>query len=211
VSRAAGPAGVSRPGVRPGHGAGVLCVLAASVLWGTAATFARPSGRWRSAPPRWGLGGLLQALTATPRIASERARLCANRGVPLTGAAAVAVFPLAFYTSMRLAGVAAGTVVSIGSAPLAAALIERTVDRQRLPARSVAAIVAGLAGIVLLCAAEGAQAQAGPGTAAATVAGVCLGLVVGLTYALYSWAAHRLMRRGAGRRRVMAGSGKLGG
>ena len=30
----------------------------------------------------------------------------------------MAVYPLAFYTSMRLAGVAVGTVVSIGSAPL---------------------------------------------------------------------------------------------
>ena len=205
---------MSRPGARPGHGAGVLCVLAASVLWGTtgtAATFAPAVGPLAIGAAAMGLGGLLQALTAAPRIASERARLRANRGVLLTGAAAVAVFPLAFYTSMRLAGVAAGTVVSIGSAPLAAALIERTVDRQRLPARSVAAIVAGLAGIVLLCAAEGAQAQAGPGTAAATVAGVCLGLVAGLTYALYSWAAHRLMRRGVGRRAAMGGIFGLGG
>jgi drug/metabolite transporter, DME family len=47
----------------------------------------------------------------------------ANPSIRLTYAI-VAVFPLAFYSSMRMAGVAARTVVSIGSAALAAALIE---------------------------------------------------------------------------------------
>ena len=50
----------------------------------------------------------------------------------MLSAVAVAVFPLAFYTSMRLAGVAVGTVVAIGSAPAAAAVIERLADRTPL-------------------------------------------------------------------------------
>ena len=50
-------------------------------------------------------------------------------------AGAVAVYPLAFYSSMRLAGVAVGTVVSIGSGSLAAALIERVVDHRPLSRR----------------------------------------------------------------------------
>src|SRR6516165_8949550 len=58
-----------------------------------------------------GLGGLLQALTATGPITRHRAELHAQRPVVLLGGAAVAVYPLAFYTSMRLAGVAVGTVV----------------------------------------------------------------------------------------------------
>jgi drug/metabolite transporter, DME family len=189
-------------------------VLAASMLWGTtgtAATFAPAVGPLAIGAAAMGLGGLLQALTAAPRVAGERAGLRANRGVLAAGAAAVAVYPLAFYTSMRLAGVAVGTVVSIGSAPLAAALIERTVDRQRLPARAVAAVVLGMSGIVLLCLAEGTRAHTGVGTAAATVLGVGLGLAAGLTYALYSWAAHRLMRRGVGRRAAMGGIFGLGG
>ena len=205
---------MARKGQGGGAGAGVLCVLGTSVLWGTtgtAATFAPAVGPLAIGAAAMGLGGLLQALTAARRIAGERAGLRANRGVLVIGALAVAVYPLTFYTSMRLAGVAAGTVVSIGSAPLAAALIERTVDRQRLPGRSVAAIVLGMAGIVLLCAAEGARAHAGAGSAAATVAGVGLGLVAGVTYALYSWAAHRLMRRGVGRRAAMGGIFGLGG
>lgn len=207
---------MTRPVAHPGHGAraGALCVLAASVLWGTtgtAATFAPAVSPLTIGAAAMGLGGLLQALTAAPRIAGERAGLRANRGVLAAGAAAVAVYPLAFYSSMRLAGVAAGTVVSIGSAPLAAALIERTMDRQRLPARAVTAIALGMAGIVLLCVAEGARAQAGPGGAAGTVLGVVLGLAAGVTYALYSWAAHRLMRRGVGRRAAMGGILGLGG
>ena len=47
------------------------------------------------------------------------------------GSVAVATYPLAFYSSMHLAGVAVGTVVSIGSAPLASAVIERIVDKRR--------------------------------------------------------------------------------
>ncbi len=45
---------------------------------------------------------------------------------------------------------------------------------------------------------EAAGAHSGPGahSAGETVLGVGLGLVAGLTYALYSWAAHRLISRG---------------
>src|SRR5699024_5313243 len=42
-------------------------------------------------------------------------------------------------------------------------------------------------------------------------AGVGLGLVAGATYALYSWAAHRLMSRGIGRAAAMGSVFGLGG
>lgn len=114
-------------------GAGSLCVLAASLLWGTtgtAATFAPGVGPLAIGAVAMGLGGLLQALVAAPRIARQAPRLRARRGTVLLGALAVAVYPLAFYSSMHLAGVAVGTVVSIGMAPLASAVIERVVDRR---------------------------------------------------------------------------------
>jgi drug/metabolite transporter, DME family len=86
-----------------------------------------------------GLGGLLQTLAAARPITRQRAALHAQRRLVLLGGAAVAVYPLAFYTSMRLAGVAVGTVVSIGSAPLAAALAERVIDQHRLTAAGCSA------------------------------------------------------------------------
>ncbi|MFF5020735.1 MULTISPECIES: hypothetical protein [Micrococcus] len=45
---------------------------------------------------------------------------------------AVAVYPLAFYSSMHWAGVAIGSVVSLASAPLASGLLERIVEHRRL-------------------------------------------------------------------------------
>ncbi|MEW2295839.1 EamA family transporter [Streptomyces sp. NPDC006743] len=180
---------------------GSVCVLMASVLWGTtgtAATFAPGVGPLAIGAVAMGLGGLLQALVAAPRIARQAPRLRARGGVVLLGALAVGAYPLAFYTSMRLAGVAAGTVVSIGSAPLASAVVERVVDGRRLTRRWTAGAALGLSGTALLCAAEATRSPSGPGapSAASTVLGVGLGLVAGLTYALYSWAAHRLISGG---------------
>jgi drug/metabolite transporter, DME family len=129
----------------------------------------------------------------------------------LVGGAAVAVYPLAFYTSMRLAGIAVGTVVSIGSAPLASALAERVVDQRRLTIRWMAGAALGLAGIVLLCLAEATRPRPGHPAAWPVVLGVGLGLVAGVTYATYSWAAHRLMGRGVRPRAAMGAIFGLGG
>ncbi|MFE7932367.1 DMT family transporter [Streptomyces sp. NPDC057456] len=196
--------------------AGPLCVLVASVLWGTtgtAATFAPAVGPLAIGAAAMGLGGLLQALVAAPRIAREMSALRAQRAVVVLGALAVAAYPLAFYTSMRMAGVAAGTVVSIGSAPLASAVIERAVDGRRLTRRWTTGAAMGLSGTVLLCVAEAAQAHSGAGARSvrSTVLGVGLGLVAGFTYALYSWAAHRLISRGVTSGAAMGAVFGLGG
>ncbi|MFF2507501.1 DMT family transporter [Streptomyces sp. NPDC058067] len=176
-------------------------MLVASVLWGTtgtAATFAPTVGPLAIGAAAMGLGGLLQALMAAPRIAREASGLRARRGVVALGALAVGAYPLAFYTSMHLAGVAAGTVVSIGSAPLASALVERAVDGRRLTRRWMTGAAMGLCGTVLLCVAEAARSHSGSDarSVASTVLGIGLGLVAGFTYALYSWAAHRLISSG---------------
>ncbi|MGW0788749.1 DMT family transporter [Streptomyces sp. NPDC002911] len=182
-------------------GLGSLCVLMASVLWGTtgtAATFAPAVGPLAIGAAAMGVGGLLQALVAAPRIARQTSRLRTQPGAIALGALAVGVYPLAFYSSMHLAGVAAGTVVSIGSAPLASAVIEGTVDGRRLTRRWMTGAALGLSGTVLLCVAEATTAHSAPGTRSVgeTVLGVGLGLVAGLTYALYSWSAHRLISDG---------------
>jgi len=193
---------------------GTLCVLAASVLWGTtgtAATFAPGAGPLAIGAAAMGLGGLLQALTAARPVTRERAALSAQRRLVLLGGLTVAVYPLAFYTSMRLAGVAVGTVVSIGSGPLASALAERVLDRNRLTARWLAGAALGLAGMLLLCLAEAAEPHQGHASAGATLLGVALGLVAGTTYALYTWAAHRLIGRGVSTRATMGAVFGLGG
>ncbi|MET9918165.1 EamA family transporter [Streptomyces sp. NPDC006435] len=209
---------MTRPahGHAAGAGAGVFAVLLASVLWGTtgtAATLAPQVGPLAIGAAAMGAGGLLQALLAGRRIVRDRAALAARWRTVLLGGAGVALYPLAFYTSMRLAGVAVGTVVSIGSAPLASALLERVADRRSLSRRWTAGAALGLTGTVLLCAAEAARAGAGSGTGSAgrTVVGVALGLVAGATYAVYAWAAHRLITRGIASRAAMGAVFGLGG
>jgi drug/metabolite transporter, DME family len=198
-------------------GRGTACVLAASVLWGTtgtAATFAPTVGPLAIGAAAMGLGGLLQALTAVAPVTRQRAALRVQWRLVVLGGAAVAVFPLAFYTSMRVAGVAVGTVVSIGSAPLASALAERVIDRHRLTGRWMAGAALGLAGIVALCLGQitGARAgHAGHVAAWSTMFGVGLGLAAGTTYAIYSWAAHRLIGRGMTTRAAMGSVFGLGG
>nr|WP_051866407.1 DMT family transporter [Streptomyces griseus] len=191
-------------------------MLAASLLWGTtgtAATFAPEVGPLAIGAVAMGLGGLLQALSATRQITHQVGRLRERRGTVLLGAASVAVYPLAFYSSMHLAGVAVGTVVSIGTAPLASALIERVADGRRLTRRWILAATLGLLGTVLLCVAEAAHApdDTGRASTAGTLLGIGLGIVAAATYALYSWAAHRLITRHIPSRAAMGAVFGLGG
>ncbi|MFB7165243.1 DMT family transporter [Streptomyces sp. NPDC056242] len=191
-------------------------MLAASLLWGTtgtAATFAPDVGPLAIGAVAMGLGGLLQALIAAPQIAAHASRLRDQRGTIVLGAVSVAVYPLAFYSSMHLAGVAVGTVVSIGTAPLASSLIERVIDGRRLTRRWTLAASLGLLGTALLCIAEATHATDGTSrtSLAGTFLGIGLGLVAAATYALYSWAAHRLITRQIPSRAAMGAVFGLGG
>lgn len=195
------------------YGIGVAAVLFSSVVWGTtgtAATFAPEVGPAAIGAAAMGVGGLMQALLAGGGVARALPALARNWRLLILGGLAVGVYPLAFYASMRLAGVTVGTVVTIGSAPLLSALIECVFDRARLSRRWLAGAVIGLLGMALLCVAEGGP---GPGAAGqgATIAGIALGLVGGLTYALYSWTARGLMLRGIPSRVAMGATFGIGG
>lgn len=192
---------------------GALCVVAASVLWGTtgtAATFAPSVSPLAIGAVAMGIGGLLQALYAASAIKGQWPGLLDRWRLLSLGAAAVAVYPLAFYSSMRLSGVAVGTVVSIGSAPVAAALIERLADGKLLTRRWTTGALVGVSGAALLSFAGHAPAGS-PGGSWGSFAGIALGLVAGATYALYSWAAHRLIGGGVSSRAAMGAVFGLGG
>ncbi|WP_448638556.1 DMT family transporter [Geodermatophilus sp. URMC 63] len=194
---------------------GSACVLAAAVLWGTtgtAAALAPGVGSLAVGAAAMGVGGLLQAAAASRVVRVHRAALAGQWPTLAVSAAAVAVYPLAFYTSMRLAGVTVGTVVSIGSAPVAAALVERVVDHQLLSRRWALGAAAGVLGVLALALARaGEQGAASAGAGARPVLGIGLGLLAGLTYAVYSWGAARVMRRGLPSRPVMGAVFGAGG
>ncbi|CAL9375402.1 hypothetical protein SUDANB121_00955 [Nocardiopsis dassonvillei] len=191
--------------------AGVAAITLASVLWGTtgtAATFAPQAGPLAIGSAALGVGGLLQALVALPALAAARPRLRENLPLVAVGALSVGVYPLAFYGSMHLAGVAVGTVVSLASAPLASGLLELVVQRRPLSRWWVPTALLGILGGVLLCVSTTAGPAGPPG---GTAAGVVLGLVAGAAYAAYSWAVHTLMGRGVGRAASMGAVFGAGG
>ncbi|WP_336857434.1 DMT family transporter [Sinomonas albida] len=179
-----------------GHSLGMVCVLLASILWGTTGTASALAG---SVSPlamgaaSMGVGGLLLAATSAPQIASSSRLLAASWPLVIVGGAAVALYSVAFYTSMRLAGVAIGTAVSIGGAPVASAVLERFLDGRRLTPQWAAGATLGVVGAVLLSFARGGD---GGGESTQTAAGVLLGVLAASTYAGYSWTSHRLMRLG---------------
>ena len=180
---------------------GMAAVMAAACLWGTTgvtASLAPEVGPLAIGAAAMGGGGLLQALLASPEIGRCAGRIRRRLGFIVLAGLSVALYPLAFYGSMRLAGITAGTVISIGAAPAMAALIEWAASGRRPSGRFGAAAALGAAGIGLIAAGRSGAASGG-----SSAAGILCALLAALTYAYYSWAAARLMRGGIPRKAAM--------
>ncbi|MBM6622387.1 EamA family transporter [Micrococcaceae bacterium RIT802] len=190
---------------------GVAAVLIASLLWGTtgtAATFAPTAGPLALGAAALGVGGLLQAALAFTALSRSWAVLRQHAALVISGAAAVFVYPLAFYSSMHLSGVAIGTVASLASAPIASGVLERLLEGRRLGPWWALATLLGLAGSVLLCL---SKMEYSPGAVLPVVAGIGLGMLAGSAYAMYSWTVHRLMGHQLGRAASMGAVFGVGG
>ena len=191
------------------RGSGAWALILASLLWGTTGTAASllPS---TVSPLAVGastmtVGGALLFLTsARPSVAAIRDAV--SRRWLLIGALGVVVYPLAFYASMDLAGVAIGNVVSLGSGPVFAALLERVFERRSLSRRWLLCTAVAIVGIALL--AFGGHGS--PSGGGAVIPGILLGLLAGLAYALYTWASSRAIATGQSSRGVMGGMFGLG-
>lgn len=201
----------------PQRAAGAICVLLAATLWGstgTAAALAPGVSPLAVGAAAMGFGGLLQGLIAARPIAARMPELRSRRSMILLGAVAIAIYPLAFYSSMRLAGVAVGTVISIGLAPLIAAAIERVVDHRPLSRRWLISTAVSLLGICALAVSHATGDHSSPdllGGRWRPLLGIGSAVIAAGTYALYSWAAARLMRRGLPSRTAMGAMFGLGG
>ena len=189
------------------HAPGAWALILASLLWGTtgtAASFLPPSvSPIAIGASTMAVGGLLLFVTSA-RSARAAIRDAASRRWLLLGALGVVAYPLAFYSSMHLAGVAIGNVVSLGTGPVFAALLEWLFERRR-PSLLWALCTAGAVGGIVLLAAGGDVAHA-----PAVIPGVLLGLVAGLSYALYTYCSSRGIRAGQPPRAVMGGMFGLG-
>ncbi|GAA5630830.1 hypothetical protein Acal02_01445 [Acinetobacter calcoaceticus] len=179
---------------------GFIAVLVASILWGTtgtAASYAPNLSPLAIGAIAMGGGGLLQALLAHKNIRSHLPQIRSYYPLLLIGMVSVAIYPLAFYSSMRMAGITIGTVVSIGSAPLFTALLEKFFDKKALSSQWFISFIFGVAGVLLLTIGESHSQGTSQNIATdQKTIGIILGLIAALTYSLYSWAAKKMIDRG---------------
>jgi drug/metabolite transporter, DME family len=180
-------------------------VLLGAAAWGstgTAAHFAPASASSLSiGAARIALGGALLfglAVASSDGRQAVRAVLAggaADRSGLVLAAIAVGGYQLCFFTAVRETGVAIGTVVAIGSAPVFTGVLSRLTGGPP-PSRTwllaTAAAVAGCAVLVTGGHAAGASPQ-----------GVALALAAGLCYSVYAVAAARLISAGHPERAVM--------
>ncbi|MBN9186008.1 MAG: EamA family transporter [Microbacterium sp.] len=180
----------------------VLAVVAAAVLFGTTGT-AQALGPEATTPLSVGMARLVVGGTGLALIAAIAAAMRRRReGMPprragrdyvfaaLTAIAFVAYQPLFFLGTDRN-GVAVGTVVALGSAPVLAGLLEWAVRRRGPRAAWVGATALATIGVVLL--AFGGDGAAGSG---ADPVGLLGSLGAGASFAVFAVCQRRLLDAG---------------
>jgi DME family drug/metabolite transporter len=183
------------PDISPlGVGAARIAVGAA-LLALVAALLARRNRSGPGAGPGPGAGAAAGAGTGKARW---------SRTPVLLGGLGVAGYQLSFFAAVADTGVAVGTVVALGSAPVFAGLLSRITAKTKLDGRWVACTGMATAGVTLLVF-SGQAADVSP-------LGVALALGSGLGYATYTVAAKRMLDQGHAPEQVMArtlGTGAL--
>jgi drug/metabolite transporter, DME family len=193
-----------------GRAGGAVAVLLGAGLWGstgTAAHFA-PAGASTASigAARIVLGGTVLLLIAlrTGRSRSGLGRLlrgsAAQRAMLALAAASVGGYQLCFFAAVRATGVAIGTVVAIGSAPVFTGVLTLVTGGPRPGRRWLVATAAAVAGCTVLIT-DGLITGGQP--AGVNPAGVGLALAAGLCYAIYAVAAARLISSGNAETEVM--------
>lgn len=182
---------------------GVLPILLVATLWGmgglvsTLAPSDAPTSAIAAAGMIIGGGVLLGSAPGARRLLRTRDRH--ERLLVALGTLTVLAYQQFFYPSIRQIGVAEATVIALGSAPLFAGLLARTVDHKPLPPRWLYCAPIAVVGCTLLVAGHGSGAAAGaglgPGTHSQPI-GVLLALIPGLSYAITSTVAARLIGAG---------------
>ncbi|NVO00425.1 MAG: EamA family transporter [Geobacteraceae bacterium] len=158
-----------------------MLILAAALLWGTTGTSQAlaPSG---ANPVALGTFRLITGALALLAVAlMKRSFRSSGPWSPLLialSAIFIASYQLTFFAAVSITGVAVGTMIAIGSSPVAAGLLGYFVRGERLGRRWMAATLLAVIGCTLLA--------AGGGTLSAKPAGVILALLAGFSYAAYT-------------------------
>jgi DME family drug/metabolite transporter len=170
---------------------GIVLALSAAVLWGTTGTSqhfagAHLSSYWIGALRLVIATGFFALLVAaTERGAAPRPTVPGLWRRQLLAGAAIAIYNLAFFAGVRLAGVAVGTTIAIGSGPLFAGALQALVTR-RPP------VLLWWLGTTLAIAGGAAIALGGGAAANVDGGGLLLCLTAGFSYAVYTLNAKSL-------------------
>ncbi len=160
---------------------GIWYVLAAAVLWGTTGTSQglAPVGIESTTigAVRLAVGGLALLILAILRGSFKGSGSWPILGM-LASAIFVAGYQLCFFAGVARTGVAAGTMVAIGTAPVAAGVFGYLVRREHVGPRWMVATLLSVTGCALL-------AVSGRGLQSNTI-GIVLALGAGLSYAAYT-------------------------
>ena len=177
--------------MKPAPWPGIVLALSAAVLWGTTGTSQHFAGAHLSSAWIGTLRLVIAALFFAVLVAAtERART-PRPAVPglwrrqLLAGAAIAAYNLAFFAGVRLAGVAVGTMVGIGSGPLFAGALQALVTRRAPVALWWAGTALAIGGGAAIALGNGADAPANLG-------GLLLCMTAGFAYAVYTLTAKSL-------------------
>jgi len=170
---------------------GIVLALAAAVLWGTTGTSQHFAGDHLSSYWIGALRLVIAALFFAGLVAVAQRGDAARPRPPglwkrqLLAGAAIAAYNLAFFAGVRLAGVAVGTTIGIGSGPLFAGALQALITRR-------APVPLWWLGTALAVGGGAAIALGNGGAAPADVGGLALCLAAGFAYAVYTLAAKSL-------------------
>ncbi|HSK26205.1 MAG TPA: EamA family transporter [Jiangellales bacterium] len=163
-----------------------LLVLLAAICFGTTGT-AQALGPAAASPVAVGalrlvVGGAL--LLGLARLGGHRLTLLRPRAAVLAGAVGVAAYQPLFFAGVRGTGVAVGTLVALGSAPVLTGALAAVLGVRPTRRWAVATVVA-CAGVACLA--------LGGGPGEVRLGGVLAALGAGASYAVYTLAAKRLL------------------
>jgi len=195
--------------VEQDRGRAVISVLAAATLFGTTGT-AQALGPPGSTPlgvgaARIAIGGA-GLMVVLPYVGGHRrdaVALWRTRWGILAGLT-TALYQVCFFGGVSRAGVALGTLVTIGSGPVFTGLLSWVLLRERPRSSWVLATSVCVVGLALLVGSGASSPDVEP-------VGLLLALASGFGYAVYTVAAKRLMNDGHRSDEVMAAAFGLGG
>ncbi|MBC7197077.1 MAG: EamA family transporter [Deferribacterales bacterium] len=168
---------------------GYFLVISAAILWGTTGTSQglAPDGASSAVlgALRILIGGLILFLYAL--LKGEKF----NKGkwnikVVFLGITMVACYQLSFFYGVKMAGVAVGTMIGIGSSPIFAGVLAKLFYHENITKGWVISTTLGIIGVVFISL-ETFNAQI-------NMLGIFLCLLAGLSYTLYTLASKELLK-----------------